>query len=234
MRTHQLGTMNICATFHSNPSGSCWAILIRAKLMDRPTNYSADTAINRVCFALSRTHFCPHISHLKNITSARAYSRGQGDRESLISLPHPPSTEGWSLLCHQTISQPCHYYAVKVVSGCGVGVSNGSEVTICGTWYDRGCRSPSQVNGFLTESWRAEYGSLFDNCSSENNTCQGDCICHPKSLHVCRALYNCVLWKSVWNRCLWFPQSCTKDVLWVIWNVFTLVAITLCCDQFEF
>lgn len=51
----------------------------------------------------------------------------------LFSLSHFHFAEGMSLLCHQTIAQPCHYYAVKVVSGCGVGVSNGSEVAICGT-----------------------------------------------------------------------------------------------------
>lgn len=92
---------------------------------------------------------------------------------------------GWSLLCHQSIPQPRHYYAVKVVSGWGLGVSNGSEVTICGTWFDRASTSPSQVNSFLTESWRAAHGPrsnrrLFDNCGSENNTRQGDRLGHPK------------------------------------------------------
>lgn len=107
---------------------------------------------------------------------------------------------GWILLCHQTIPQPCHYCAVKAVSGCVVAVSNASEVTICGTWYDRGCRRPSQVNSFLTESWRAECGSLFDNSSSQNNTCRGDCICPIQRDFTCvehHAIYDGVLWKSV-------------------------------------
>lgn len=43
-----------------------------------------------------------------------------------------------------------------------------------------------------------------------------------------------VVWKSIWNRCLWFPPPCTNDVLWVIRNVFTLVAFTACYDQFHF
>lgn len=50
-----------------------------------------------------------------------------------ISPSYHPFAEGWSLLCHQAITQPRHYYTVTVVSGCEVGVSNGSEVTICGT-----------------------------------------------------------------------------------------------------
>lgn len=111
-----------------------------------------------------------------------AHSGAQVDRESFTSLfPCLHFAEGCSLLCHQTLPQPCHYHAVKVVSGWGLGVSNGSEVTICGTWYDRGCRSPSQVSSSLTESWRAQDGNLFDNLSPENNTRQrGDCFHHLK------------------------------------------------------
>lgn len=80
--------------------------------------------------------------------------------------------QGWSLLCHQ--NHPTIMSLLRCQSGVRpwVGVTNGSEVTICGAWYDSGCRSPSQVNSLLTESWGAEYGRTSDRPCSRNSTRQ--------------------------------------------------------------
>lgn len=123
--------------------------------------------------------------------------------------------------------KPCHYYAVKaVVLGGGDGVSNGSEVTICATWYDKGCRSPRQVNCLLTESWRAQYGSLSGNYSSGCRTCQGDCGYHLKSLQVVAVAYKLWIRNFSGNKCARHSQSCTNDILWVSVSFLILLSIT--------
>lgn len=139
----------------------------------------------------------------------------------LICPPHLPFPKGWSLLCHQTIPQSCHYYAVKVASGFGLewvmGVRSASVV------HDMTGAPGLQVK--WTAFWqRAEElnmaGYLTTRAQRTTNiwqmvfTIQRAFMCveyHPIYNHV-------VWWKSIWNRCLSFPPSCKNDVLWVIWN----------------
>lgn len=143
-------------------------------------------------------HWCtdsPRSVSLKKKKEKHLCSNERGGWESFTSfIPSliVPLTEGWSLLCHQTKAQPCHYAAVKVVSGCTAGLSNGKGGHHL--WYmiwQEAARVQVKWAAFW-QSWKAEYERPFDNRSfeGEKTTCSSPRISHPETINVCQAPYS--------------------------------------------
>lgn len=95
-----------------------------------------------------------------------------------------------SLLCHQTKAQPCHYAAVKVVSGYAAGLSNGEGGHHL--WYMiwQGAARVRVKRAAFWQSWKAEYERPFDNCRFEGEKPTCPHISRPETINVCQAPYN--------------------------------------------
>ncbi len=219
-----------------------------SRVMDRPNNWSTIHGIHKAmrlaflktCFALSLTVFCPCIRLLKNTIIGGANSGGQGDWESF--------TSSFPLLIFPLLrAGVC--YAIKP--------SRSHVITTLSKWcqavgleWVMGVRSPSVVHDMtgaagVQVKWTAFWQRAEELSMAAYLTTPAQKTTHVRGIvfAIERAFMSVehhricdwgVLRKSIWNRRPWFPPSCTNNVLWAIWNVFTLVAITACYDQFHF